>query len=175
MRLQVLPKEIKPKAFCQELPNPYHPTWHIVIATYFQRPLPTLRKLAYSFLPSTRKGIWPTPHPTPIGALYAPNQQTNVSEDASFPSQSKGWQLYHKTFLLSPLSLGYKDKQDHGLGVSSPCGSHPAFLISINLSFFSLYYESENSFSNWCPQTTTQNKNSKNKFFFSKISLLKPK
>ena len=31
------------------------------------------------FLPSTRKGMWPTPHPAPVAALYAPNQPANVS------------------------------------------------------------------------------------------------
>ena len=40
---------------------------------------PTLSNLAYSFLLPTRKGTWPTPHPTPGGPLYVPNQPTSVS------------------------------------------------------------------------------------------------
>ena len=37
--------------------------------------------LAYSFLPPTRKGMWPTPHPTLIGAIYIPNEPASVSQD----------------------------------------------------------------------------------------------
>ena len=40
---------------------------------------PTLSKLAYSFLPPTRKGTWLTPHPTPMGSSYTPNQPEVVS------------------------------------------------------------------------------------------------
>ena len=36
-------------------------------------PSSTLSNLDYSFLLPTRKGVWPTPYPTPTGAIYTPN------------------------------------------------------------------------------------------------------
>ena len=35
----------------------------------------------------TRKGMYPTPYPTPIGVTYAPNQPASVSEDLFFANQ----------------------------------------------------------------------------------------
>ena len=71
------------------LPHPSH--WN---APY------NLSNLAYSFLLSTRKGRWPTPHSAPTWALYAPNKPASVSEHLSFPNQSACQQVYHMT---SPL------------------------------------------------------------------------
>ena len=52
----------------------------LVIAhqSHCNAPSPTLNNLAYSFLPPSRKDMWPTPHLAHIGALYAPNQPANV-------------------------------------------------------------------------------------------------
>ena len=60
----------------QELPDPYHCPTQLILM-----PFPHLEQPAYSFLPSTRKDMWPTPHATPIEALYIPTNQ----------------QVYHKT------------------------------------------------------------------------------
>ena len=79
----------------------------------------------------------------------------------SFPNQSTGQQVYGKTSLLAPLSLGYKNSHDHAPGVSSPwlSGSWPtvltASLASINLSFLHLALNLENSFSDPNAQTMT--------------------
>ena len=48
-------------------------------------PSPTLSNLANSFLPPTRKGMWPTPHPAPIQATYASNQSASISKDPILP------------------------------------------------------------------------------------------
>ena len=58
-----------------------------------------LSNLAYSFLPCTRKGMWPTLHFAPLEAIYAPTNQ----------------QVHPKTPPLS-FFLGH----DHVLRVSSP-------------------------------------------------------
>ena len=66
------------------MPDPYQPTCLSVIVTMFQRtPHPSI--LAYSLLLPTRKGRWPTPHPTPRGATYAPNQPASISKDPIVP------------------------------------------------------------------------------------------
>ena len=44
-----------------------------------------LINLDYSFLPPTRKGVWHTPFPAPIGAIYTPKQPASVSEDSILP------------------------------------------------------------------------------------------
>ena len=60
--------------------------------------LPLLSNLDYSFLPSTRKVIWPTPHPAPMETLYAPQPTSKCTLRSLFPqpfSSSAGvfWDL----------------------------------------------------------------------------------
>ena len=92
----------------------------------------------------TRKGMWPTPHPTPIGGPLSPTHQ-QVS----------------RCILRPLLSLGYKNRHNHTPRVSSPCSaeSRPTgltlSLASINLPFLHLALSLENSFSDLCAQTMT--------------------
>ena len=110
-----------------------------------QCPAPTLKNLAYSFLPPTRKGKWPTPHPAPIGAIYAPQP---TSKYTGRPYLSPNNQQVNRSItrpLLSPWAIKIEWPPTR---VGSPwlLGSCPAALavspISINSSFFSLHYES---------------------------------
>ena len=113
----------------------------------------------YSFLPTTRKSMWLTPHAASIGVWYASNNQQVYHKIPPSPTdqQVSSW------ITISLLSLGSKNRHVHALMVSSPwlSGSHPTvpaasyrnkphFLsnlpCSINSSFFSPWYESGNYF-----------------------------
>ena len=59
----------------QELLDPYHHSTYLIVMLL---PPSTLSNLAYSFLYLTREGMWPTPHPAPIGALYTSDQPASV-------------------------------------------------------------------------------------------------
>ena len=64
----------------------------------------------------SRKGTWRTPHPTPIGALYTPNQPANALQDPSLPTK----QQVSRCILRPLLSLGYQHRLNHKPQVSSP-------------------------------------------------------
>ena len=119
-------------------------------------PSPTLNHLAYSPLPLPTKGMWPTPHPTPLGPFSPPsNQQVYLKTPLSPTSRQVSG------CILKPLpSLGYKNRHDHVPGVDSPwlSGSRStelASLISINTSFFSTHYAGKFFSSDPHEQTTT--------------------
>ena len=78
-------------------------------------PSPTWSNLANSFLPPPGEGLWPTPHPTPRRALYAPDQPAGILEAPSFPTN----QQVNRRILRPPLPLGYKTRQDPVLSVST--------------------------------------------------------
>ena len=68
-------KEAELKASGQD--RNYH-TLITAPSSHHNAPSPTLSNLAYSFLPSTRKGMWPSPHPTSTGPLYVPKDPTSA-------------------------------------------------------------------------------------------------
>ena len=103
-------------------------------------PFPTLSNLAYSFLPPTRRGSWPTPHSASLGPLYIPKQPKSVSQDPIFPlpiSRSAG--VFRD--LSSPRVIKTHMPTHINRYVSFPwsSGSQPvaltASLVSINSTF----------------------------------------
>ena len=79
-------------------------------------PSPTLNHLAYSPLPLPTKGMWPTPHPTPIGPFSPPSNQQVYLKTPLSPTNRQV-----SGCILKPLpSLGYKNRHDHVPGVDSP-------------------------------------------------------
>ena len=123
----------------QELPDPYNcPISHIVM------PPPTFEQPCLLLPAPTRKGMWPTSHPAPIGALQAPTNHQVYPKTPLSPTS----QQVSRCIIRPLLSLGYKNRHDHAPGVGSPrsSGSCPAMLaaplISINSSFTSPCYES---------------------------------
>lgn len=59
--------------FAKGLATPFLKNSDLPNAVYLSSPISSL---AYFPLPYIRKGIWPTPHPAPIGALCAPTIYT---------------------------------------------------------------------------------------------------
>ena len=77
-------------------------------------PSPTLNILAYSFLPPTRKSMWPIPHSTPVGALYPPSKCTLRPLLPQPISRSAG------VSVRPLLSLGHKNRHTHTPILGSP-------------------------------------------------------
>ena len=102
--------------------------------SHWNSPHPTLSNLTYSLMPPARKGMWLTPHPTPIGAIGVILLIQQVYQKTpSFPNQSAGQQVQGKTTSpLSPLPLGCNNRHDHAPRVRSPwlLGNHPAMLAA---------------------------------------------
>ena len=100
--------------------------------------------MAYSFLPLLEKECGPL-LTLPFQGRYIPpspsNQQVNPKTLLSPTNQQVS-----RCISRPLLSLGYKNRHDHVLTVSSPwlSGSHPvawaAFLVSINSSFFFFFH-----------------------------------
>ena len=95
-------KEIELKASGQDK---NHQSLSLSHPSHCLPPSPTLSNLAYSFLPPTRKGMWPTPHPTPTGShMTSTNQQVHCKTPLSPTSQQVS-----RCILRPLLSLGYKN------------------------------------------------------------------
>ena len=121
-------------------------------------PSHSLSSLACSFLPPTRKDRWPTPHTTPIGALYAPTNQQVYLKTPVFPIN----QRVSRCILRPLLSPGYKNTHDHTFcgGISlivrkSSCCSSSIFYLNKRIFLFTSLGR-KNSFSNPGAWTTTE-------------------
>lgn len=74
--LQGLSKEIKLKASSQDKNDQ---NWSHCKCYKVPEPPPLLEQPVLLLPAPTRKGLWPTSHPTPTGALNAPKHPANVS------------------------------------------------------------------------------------------------
>ena len=101
-------------------------------------PSSTLSDPSYSFLPPTRKGMWPTLHP-PLRCLICPQPTSKCIVKAPISPTN---QQVSKCTLRPLLSLSYKNIHDHLLRGGSPSSSGswltaPAASLILNSSFSS--------------------------------------
>ena len=100
---QGLFKELKLKAFGQELPDPYHLPTHLIVIPS----LPTFSNLPYSYLPLLGKVCAPF-LTLPLRWPYMPPTNQQLYHKTSLSPANP--QVYHQT---SPHSLGYKNRCGH--------------------------------------------------------------